>query len=119
MSEDQRAPWEIAVQNEAMAYVSAVQHNFKHGLEKAVALAPNPKDQEQRAIILDVFLDATCGLFVQFVAEYFNEGERAEVQSIKMMQDKFAYIRTKKAEADAAKKKTLGPSGLKVVPGVQ
>lgn len=106
--------WEKKAREEVMAFVGAVQHNFKFGIEKATAMVPDPTSPAQRAQVLDLFLDASFGLAVQFVAEYFNPGERAEVQSLKMVQEKFAYVRSKLEDA-AKGPQTLGRNGLKPV----
>lgn len=96
--------WEQAVQREAMNFVSAVQQNFRHGLQVSLVCLPDQKDHHCRATQLDYFMDALIGVAVQQVSEFATDDPAMEDRVVDSVRKKFEYIRTKKAEHEASVK---------------
>lgn len=99
-----KPPWTDKVEAEAMNFVSAVQQNFKYGIELAKNYAPNPNAPSDRAIVLDYFLDAIVGLTVNITSTYVNPNPEMEQTILKKISEKFAYVRKRIAETKAAGK---------------
>lgn len=106
MSNTPQLPWQDKVQSEVMNFVGAVQSNFQHGLDLAVAFAPDQKDPRQRAEVLDMFMEATCGLVVGFASAYWSSGEEMEKSIHKVIADKFEHVRKKEAAIAAAQERS-------------
>jgi hypothetical protein len=94
--------WEQAVQKEALNFVAAVQQNFQHGLRVSLHCLPDQKDDHCRATQLDYFMDALVGVAVQQISIYGNDNEEMENNVVDAVKKKFSYIRSKRADADAA-----------------
>lgn len=93
--------WEDKVKAEAMQFVTAVQHNFEHGLRESMKYLPNT-EPETKLRQVDLFVDALVGLVVQIPGQFLGFREELRDALIEGIRYKYEYVMAKQAEVVAA-----------------